>query len=56
MADVFRVVVPVDPMDDQSWQLAVRYALRMAREGAVSLTATGLRWAQLSLGRRVIRS
>ena len=32
MADIFRVVVPVDSIDITAWQLAAAYALKMATE------------------------
>ncbi|WP_294211815.1 hypothetical protein [uncultured Sphingomonas sp.] len=38
MAEQFRVVIPVDTMDEQSWQLAAAYALKMASEASPSAT------------------
>ncbi len=38
MAEPFRVVIPVDTMDEQSWQLAAAYALKMASEASPSAT------------------
>lgn len=34
MADMFRVVIPVDSMDVTSWQLAAAYAFKMASEAS----------------------
>ena len=38
MADMFRVVIPVDSMDITSWQLAAAYALKMASEASPRAT------------------